>query len=114
MELIEKAKGDAPTVLVTHDGDRMSARCMMCQFDNFLGYYYVTRTESRKLAEIKKNNDCLILFGKKDTMSSDYAEARARAFPTTDPWIRRLAWRDFMKVSRLLFLSPFSRSFFRF
>eukprot|EP01105_Mastigella_eilhardi_P014454 TRINITY_DN3294_c0_g2_i1.p1 TRINITY_DN3294_c0_g2~~TRINITY_DN3294_c0_g2_i1.p1 ORF type:complete len:427 (+),score=138.92 TRINITY_DN3294_c0_g2_i1:73-1353(+) len=97
VEFIAKAHAENPVaILNTHDGNSSSSRPMMLLHDPLLGYYMVTRKDSRKLDQIAKNNDVHLLVGKSDLTASCYTEVLATCYPSRDSFIKRHAWRDIM------------------
>ncbi|KAH3743571.1 hypothetical protein Pelo_15029 [Pelomyxa schiedti] len=99
MEHVRAAMADNPVaVFSTHDGAGIDSRPMMLLHNDALGFYFVTRKGSKKLAQITACADVSLLVGRTDMLAPFYCEVQARCAILDDPRSKMLAWNDGMRA----------------
>lgn len=80
-------------ILTTKDGRSFSSRPMLMRKHSVVGYHFITRKSTKKIAQITKSPGVEILVGKLDSTGS-FVRVAAQAEVSDDPYIKTQLWND--------------------
>eukprot|EP01105_Mastigella_eilhardi_P028705 TRINITY_DN963_c2_g1_i1.p1 TRINITY_DN963_c2_g1~~TRINITY_DN963_c2_g1_i1.p1 ORF type:complete len:821 (-),score=190.75 TRINITY_DN963_c2_g1_i1:33-2495(-) len=97
MDDVDKAFGMNEVVALAttaSDAPRIRCRPMWLRKDPKLGYHFLTRRDSRKVADIDAFPNCVITLGQIDTSCRFFVELKAKIVKDTSPVTCGAVWRD--------------------